>query len=155
MMKRSDLTEFEIEEKDLKLRICRQGGGSGTNPAAQGLQAHPAYGLPAAAITPAAVPATGNGGTENANRGKDEKESGFSYITSPMVGTFYRAASPDSEPFVEEGKKVTSETVVCIIEAMKVMNEIQAENTGTIVEVLVENGDPVEYNQPLFKLKAN
>ena len=71
-----------------------------------------------------------------------------------MVGTFYRASSPDSDPYVEPGRKVNSETIVCIIEAMKVMNEIQAERSGTIVDILVENGEPVEYNQPLFKVKT-
>jgi acetyl-CoA carboxylase biotin carboxyl carrier protein len=70
-----------------------------------------------------------------------------------MVGTFYRAPSPESAPFVEEGSKVTADSTVCIIEAMKVMNEIQAEMAGEIAEILVENAEPVEYGQPLFKLK--
>ena len=70
-----------------------------------------------------------------------------------MVGTFYRAASPESKPFTDIGAKVVENTVVCIIEAMKIMNEIQAEVKGTVVEVLVENGQPVEYGQRLFKLK--
>jgi len=74
-------------------------------------------------------------------------------FTSPLVGTFYRAASPDSEPFVEAGAAFGPETVLCIIEAMKVMNEIKAESSGTIVEVLVENGEPVEFGQPLFLVK--
>ena len=71
-----------------------------------------------------------------------------------MVGTFYRASSPESPPFTKIGEKVTTDSVVCIIEAMKVMNEIHAEATGTITEVLVENGDAVEYGQPLFKVKT-
>jgi acetyl-CoA carboxylase biotin carboxyl carrier protein len=74
-------------------------------------------------------------------------------IESPMVGTFYRSPSPDSEPFSEVGTRVDEESVVCIIEAMKVMNEIKAELRGEIVELLVENGDPVEYGQPLFLVK--
>ncbi|MEY4087825.1 MAG: hypothetical protein RJB55_96, partial [Verrucomicrobiota bacterium] len=78
---------------------------------------------------------------------------GVTYIKSPMVGTFYRAASPDSKPFADTGTKVVENTVCCIIEAMKIMNEIQAETKGTIVEVLVENGQPVEYGQRLFKVK--
>ena len=77
----------------------------------------------------------------------------MSYIKSPMVGTFYRAASPESKPFADVGAKVAETTVVCIIEAMKIMNEIQAERKGTILEVLVENGQPVEYGQKLFKIK--
>ena len=71
-------------------------------------------------------------------------------ITSPIVGTFYRSASPTSEPFVSLGSKVSPDTVVCIIEAMKLMNEIQAESSGEVVKIYVENGQPVEYGQPLF-----
>ena len=77
----------------------------------------------------------------------------MTYIKSPMVGTFYRAVSPESKPFADVGLKVVENTVVCIIEAMKIMNEIQAEAKGTVVEALVENGQPVEYGQRLFKLK--
>jgi acetyl-CoA carboxylase biotin carboxyl carrier protein len=74
-------------------------------------------------------------------------------VHSPIVGTFYRAASPDSDPFVKVGDKVKNGDVLCIIEAMKLMNEIEAEVSGTIVEILVENGQPVEYNQVLFRVK--
>ncbi len=74
-------------------------------------------------------------------------------IVSPMVGTFYRAGSPDSPPFADVGKTVSEETVVCIIEAMKVMNEIKAETTGTIAEVVAENGKPVQFGQVLFRVK--
>jgi acetyl-CoA carboxylase biotin carboxyl carrier protein len=74
-------------------------------------------------------------------------------IVSPMVGTFYRAASPDAPPFVEVGKPVTEESVVCIIEAMKVMNEIKAETSGVIAEVLADNGKPVQFGQALFKVR--
>ncbi|HWR01592.1 MAG TPA: acetyl-CoA carboxylase biotin carboxyl carrier protein [Chlorobaculum sp.] len=74
-------------------------------------------------------------------------------VRSPIVGTFYRAASPDSDPFVKVGDKVKNADVLCIIEAMKLMNEIEAEVSGTIVEILVENGQPVEYNQVLFRVK--
>jgi acetyl-CoA carboxylase biotin carboxyl carrier protein len=74
-------------------------------------------------------------------------------ITSPMVGTFYSAASPESSGYVEVGTEVTEETVVCIIEAMKVMNEIKAETRGVITEILAENGKPVQFGQPLFRLK--
>ncbi len=77
----------------------------------------------------------------------------MAYIKSPMVGTFYRSSSPESKPFVDVGSKIEDTTLVCIIEAMKIMNEIQAESKGTIVEILIENGQPVEYGQRLFKLK--
>ena len=76
-------------------------------------------------------------------------------ITSPMVGTFYASASPTSDPFVKPGDKVSNGTVLCIIEAMKLMNEIESEHTGTIVECLVNDGDMVEYEQPLFKYKTS
>jgi len=82
------------------------------------------------------------------------EESDAIYIKSPMVGTFYRSPSPESKPFAEVGSKVTETSAVCIIEAMKIMNEIQSEVKGTIIEALVENGQPVEYGQKLFKLKS-
>ena len=81
------------------------------------------------------------------------EEAGITYVKSPMVGTFYRAASPESKPFTDVGAKIEESSLVCIIEAMKIMNEIQAETRGVVVEVLVENGQPVEYGQRLFKLK--
>ncbi len=81
------------------------------------------------------------------------EEVGVTYIKSPMVGTFYRAPSPESKSFADVGTKVVENSVVCIIEAMKIMNEIQSEVKGTVVEVLVENGQPVEYGQKLFKVK--
>ena len=83
-----------------------------------------------------------------------ERPSGVVEIHSPMVGTFYRSPSPEAEPFVGVGSAVEEETVICIIEAMKVMNEIKAECTGQVVEILVENGEPVEYGQPVFLVKT-
>ncbi len=74
-------------------------------------------------------------------------------ITSPIVGTFYSSPAPDKEPYVKEGSKVSADTIVCIVEAMKLMNEIQAEVSGEIVKVYVENGQPVEYGQPLFGIR--
>ena len=86
------------------------------------------------------------------NEAFDEDADGTKFIKSPMVGTFYRAPSPESPPFVEVEHRLQEDTVVCIIEAMKVMNEIQAETTGIVAEALVENGSTVEYGQPLFKV---
>jgi len=80
---------------------------------------------------------------------------GVKVITSPMVGTFYRAAGPDASPFVEEGAAVHDDTVLCIIEAMKVMNEIKAECSGEVVKILVANGEAVEYGEPLFHVKTS
>jgi acetyl-CoA carboxylase biotin carboxyl carrier protein len=142
LMKRSDLTEFEIEEKDLKLRICRES----QKPVVYAAGPAPLAAAPAPAAAPAALaPAAG----------KPAEEPGTALIKSPMVGTFYRAPSPDSPSFVEVGAVVQPDSVVCIIEAMKVMNEIHAEAKGKILEVLVENGQSVEYGQPLFKIKAS
>lgn len=150
LMKRSELTEFAVEEEGFKLKIRRGGNGlpvvsmaSGSNPPFTAGESIPATAAPMAA--PAAQAAAGNGPAKD--------EVGISYVKSPMVGTFYRAASPESKPFVDSGAKISENSVVCIIEAMKIMNEIQAETKGTIVEVLVENGQPVEYGQRLFKVK--
>lgn len=138
-MKRSALTEFEIEEKDLKLRICRSNGETQTFLAA------PAH-MPMAAAPAAQAPA---GAVAAPVRAEDDSK----IVKSPMVGTFYSAPSPDSAEFAKVGDKVTADTVVCIIEAMKVMNEIKAEVAGTITEVCVANGDSVEFGQALFKVQ--
>lgn len=148
-MKRSELTEFAVEEEGFKLKIRRGANGLPIVTTGRGSNApfpivDSAPPMPAAAApAPAAllVPTAA----------KDE--TGISYIKSPMVGTFYRAGSPESKPFADVGTKVDEKSVVCIIEAMKIMNEIQAEAKGTVVEVLVENGQPVEYGQRLFKIK--
>lgn len=139
-MKRSELSEFELEEEGFKLRLTRKG-----SEAPQVIQAVAPVAAPAAQPLASAAPAA----TESA----PAEDPNLSTITSPMVGTFYAAASPDSPSFVKVGQKTDADTVVCIIEAMKVMNEIQAELSGTIVECLVENGQAVEYGQPLFKVK--
>ncbi len=145
-MKRSELTEFAVEEEGFKLKI-RRGmnglpvvtSGRGSNPPFLGGDTTPPMSIPApvAPVHPMAA----------------SEEAGGAYIKSPMVGTFYRAASPESKPFADTGTKVVENSVVCIIEAMKIMNEIQAETKGTVLEALVENGQPVEYGQRLFKIK--
>jgi len=142
LMKRSELSEFEFEEEGFKLRLSRKNSEG----PAQFIQAAPAP-IAAAAPAPAAVPAA-------APAAAPAEEKGISTITSPMVGTFYAASSPESPAFVKIGDKVGADSIVCIIEAMKVMNEIQSELSGTITEVLVENGEAVEYGQPLFKVKT-
>ena len=139
LMKIHDLGEFEIEEEALKLRIKR---GASEAPA---VQYAPAPHAPAPANTGASAPA---------GKAEPAEEPGIEYVRSPMVGTFYRAPSPESPPFVDEGSTVNNDTVVCIIEAMKVMNEIQAEIKGGVVAILVDNGETVEYGQPLMKIKT-
>jgi acetyl-CoA carboxylase biotin carboxyl carrier protein len=153
LMKRSDLTEFEVEEEGFKIKIKRN---SGDSPAV--VATAPAYSVhpfPAAPTPEPARPASPAGQTssQSASAAAAGDEAGFAYVKSPMVGTFYRSPSPDSPPFVDVSSKVEEKSVVCIIEAMKIMNEIQAEVKGTIVEMLVENGQPVEYGQRLFKVK--
>jgi acetyl-CoA carboxylase biotin carboxyl carrier protein len=146
LMKKNSVTEFELEKQDFKIRLKR-GGNGGSAPVTSYEEAAVApYGQPAAALppvtpTPAAAPPLPV---------SPELE-----IKSPMIGTFYRAPSPDAAPYVEIGAEVNPETVVCIIEAMKVMNEIKAEAKGVITEVLVENAKPVEFGQGLFKLRAS
>ena len=150
LMTRSDLTDFEIEEEGLKIKIKR-GSNEG---ASGGGSAHPFVMMPAksesaSAAAPATAPVAAAPVAATAN-----DDTGFVFVKSPMVGTFYRSPSPENPAFVDAGSKVEEKTVVCIIEAMKIMNEIQAEVKGTVVEVLVENGQPVEYGQRLFKVKT-
>ena len=146
-MKRSELTECEFEEEGFKIKIKRGAAGLPVITSAPIVPQHYAAPLaeqaaPAKAAAPAASAASAGG-----------DEAGFAYVKSPMVGTFYRSPSPENPAFVDVNAKVEEKTVVCIIEAMKIMNEIQAEAKGTVVEILVENGQPVEYGQRLFKVK--
>lgn len=142
-MQRSELSEFEFEEEGFKLRLSRKNSN----------EAAPIMQQPAA-FAPAVVPqALRHAPVDEGS--KPALEAGISLIKSPMVGTFYRAPSPESPVFTDVGQKVGADSIVCIIEAMKVMNEIQSEISGTITEVLVENGEAVEYGQALFKVKTN
>lgn len=149
-MTRSELTEFAVEEEGFKLKIRR-----GEFPVVSAARATlPPFTLPIESPAPVAqVSSTQPNAGTAAPVTSNTEEAGIIYIKSPMVGTFYRSPSPESKPFVESGAKVTEASVVCIIEAMKIMNEIQAEVKGTLVETLVENGQPVEYGQRLFKIK--
>jgi len=139
LMKRSELSEFEIEEEGFKLRLCRKNGDT------QIVHAAPLAAAPAPAAASVGAPAAAAAPVE---------EKGISVVKSPMVGTFYTSSSPESPAFATVGTKVGADSIVCIIEAMKVMNEIQSEISGTITEVLIENGEAVEYGQPLFKVKT-
>lgn len=143
LMKKNSITEFELEEKDSKLRLKRGLGSGGMiqQPTEESMVMLPAS-APVMAVAPAAAPVA----AVPASTGEIE-------IKSPMIGTFYRSPSPESAAYVDNGSEVGSESVVCIIEAMKVMNEIKAEVKGVITQVLVENGKPVEFGQPLFKVR--
>lgn len=149
LMKRSELTEFAIEEEGFKLKIRR---GANELPLVSTNSPSPS-GYALSAPTPPPASALAQGASLAPSSAPVQDDAGIGYIKSPMVGTFYRAPSPDSKPFADVGLKFTETTPVCIIEAMKIMNEIQAEIKGTIVEVLAENGQPVEYGQRLFKVK--
>ncbi len=140
LMKVNDLSTFELEKAGDKLKIERCGQTMVTLPQRQTL---PQAVTPAVALETSATP----------QPPPAPAPSGAPEIISPMVGTFYTAPSPESPPFVTVGQQVTEETVVCIIEAMKVMNEIKAEVRGVIAEVVAENGKPVQFGQALFRLK--
>jgi acetyl-CoA carboxylase biotin carboxyl carrier protein len=141
LMRKNSVSEFELEKQDFKIRLKRGANGGGVAASnedpPQIANVQPAPALPAGAVSVPAASAPAN-----------EVE-----IKSPMIGTFYRAPSPDSAPYVDVGTEVNPDTVVCIIEAMKVMNEIKAEAKGVITQVVVENAKPVEFGQPLFKLR--
>ena len=143
LVREHELTEFELEQAGVKLRVRKQGAA----PPAPAPQA-PAMPLPAPvaaapiAAVPAAIPGPGAAAADEALE--------LSVVTSPIVGTFYRSPDPSSPSFVEVGQRVKKGQTLCIIEAMKLMNEIESEFTGTLTEILVENGQPIEYGQPLF-----
>ncbi len=155
LMKDNDITEIKINEGETKLYLKR-GIGEGTTQIIR----QPAVLSPSQVIQPQVtpqntLPTPPEPSTQPSTPTETSKEEGLITINSPLVGTFYAAPAPDAEPYVKVGDKVTPETVVCIVEAMKVMNEIKAEVSGTIVEVLVENAQPVEFDQPLFKVKPD
>ena len=146
LMKKNSISEFELERQDFKIKLKRGSVGGGDDMPGQ------VY-MPQIAALPMAV-GSGPGGsaaalpTIIAAPVSNELE-----VKSPMIGTFYRAPSPEAGNYVEIGTEVTPETVVCIIEAMKVMNEIKAEVRGIVTQVLVENAKPVEFGQPMFKVR--
>ena len=142
LMKKNSITEFELEEKDSKLRLKRGlNGGAPAPPAGDDSSSQ----LP----MPVQMAAPMVGGTPAA----PAPNTGEIDIKSPMIGTFYRSPSPEAGPYLDVGSEVGPETVACIIEAMKVMNEIKAETRGVIVEVLAQNGKPVEFGKPLFAVR--
>jgi acetyl-CoA carboxylase biotin carboxyl carrier protein len=141
LMKKNDLSVFEMEKDGFRLKLQKGADQPVFAPAPPAPAPAPAAAAPAA-TTPAAGPAP------EAKTAAPLKD-----ILSPMVGTFYRASSPDAPVFVDVGKEVSEESVVCIIEAMKVMNEIKAETKGVIAEIVAENGKPVQFGQVLFRVK--
>lgn len=138
LMKKNSISEFELERQDFKIKLKRGGVAAVSYEDAPVIPVITAAQASAAAA--AAVPAV------SATAGDAE-------IKAPMIGTLYRAPSPESGNYVEIGSEVGPDTVVCIIEAMKVMNEIKAETRGVITEILVDNAKPVEFGQPMFKIR--
>lgn len=141
MLEESDIAEIEIREGEESIRLCRY-------------SAPPMIPAPVAVSPVQSGPhmplaRTAESATEEAER---EQETGH-VVRSPMVGTFYRASSPGAKPFVEVGQRVEVGDTLCIIEAMKILNQIEADKAGVILKVSVENGQPVEYNQPLFTIE--
>ena len=150
IMKDNELIEVEIKHGDDKVFLKRSQPQSAVGGSVSAVPM----------ITPSApVGPAGSGVVQNAAQRAEstepEEEDNFVMIKSPLVGTFYAKPGPDSEPHVEVGSHVEPQTVICIVEAMKVMNEIKAETSGTIVEILVDNGQAVEYDQVLFKVKPD
>ena len=139
LMKKNSISEFELEKQDFKIRLKR-GAVLSAGPLSEEVLSLPSQNP--------GMTATASPGTTTIPASTGEQE-----IKSPMIGTFYRSPSPDSASYVEIGTEVGPDTVVCIIEAMKVMNEIKAEVKGVISQVLLENAKPVEYGQPLFKIR--
>lgn len=141
LVSESNVSELEITEADGKVRIVK----AGAQPVVVQTVAAPAMAPAAAVAAPAAAPAA-------APVAEAPVETGH-VVKSPMVGTFYRASSPGAKAFAEVGDQVKAGQAVCIIEAMKIMNEIEADQDGTITKILVDNGQPVEYGQPLFVIE--
>lgn len=140
LMKKNSISEFELERQDFKIRLKRGVASSQTEEAPS--SAYAALPPANALGVPLPLPA---GPSASAAPEVD--------IKSPMIGTFYRAPSPESANYVEVGSEVNPDTVVCIIEAMKVMNEIKAETRGIVTQALVDSAKPVEFGQPLFKIR--
>lgn len=146
LMKKNSISEFELERQEFKIKLKR---GNVAGEDAPLMYAPPVMALPSVAPAPAALAAPGAAAAPApAAAASNEID-----IKSPMIGTFYRSPSPEAASYIEVGTEVSPDTVVCIIEAMKVMNEIKAEVRGVVTQILVENAKPVEFGQPLFKVK--
>ena len=139
LVEESGITELEVTEGEERVRIAKQPGAV----------AQQSYVIPAAAPVAAVAASAAPAAAAAASEAKSELPEG-QVVKSPMVGTFYRSASPDSSPFVEVGSAIKSGETLCIVEAMKLLNEIESDCSGTVKAILVENGQPVEYGEPLF-----
>ncbi len=146
VIEQSDVTELSVQEGDLKIKISKNGKQQVVNTVVSQPAAQPVY---APQSTPDVASSTETAKVEETNNSKLHK------VLSPIVGTFYRAPSPDADAYVQVGDTVTEGSVMCIVEAMKLMNEIESDASGKIVKILVENATAVEYNQPLFLVEKS
>ena len=161
LLRDNGLAELELESQDFRVRLRREGVVAAALPSStvHYVAADPAPAAPVAAAAPPANPNAAPAAASPAHPGADaateaSHDQDLHIIPSPIVGTFYRSPSPTADAFVKIGSNVEPDTVVCIIEAMKLMNEIQAEAAGEVVKIYVENGQPVEYGQPLFGIRS-
>ena len=148
LIRKNDLSEFSLEQEGFKITLKRGAEfphlGALPTPLVQAQVPSPGH-FALSSQPPVQNTPVSQAGNEAAGGGRE--------LPSPMVGTFYSSPSPDAAPFVSVGQQITPDTVVCIIEAMKVMNEIKSEISGTVIEVVAENGKPVQYGQPLFRVR--
>jgi acetyl-CoA carboxylase biotin carboxyl carrier protein len=153
LVRQHDLTEFELEKEGLKLRV-RKAGAAPVFPAAQLMPIMPAATQAPAPVASSAVPSPALAVEPAAPVDVDDESVELAVVKSPIVGTFYRCPEPGAPAFVEVGERVKKDQVLCIIEAMKLMNEITSEYDGEIVNAYVENGKPVQYGERLFAIKT-
>jgi acetyl-CoA carboxylase biotin carboxyl carrier protein len=146
LVNENGFTDFEFENANIRVRLSK-------NPAPQYIQAMPSMASSTAAAPLQAVQSNAAANKSEAVSEETSAADDLHTITSPIVGTFYRSPSPDKEPYVKEGSNVSPDSIVCIVEAMKLMNEIEAEISGEVVKIYVEDGQPVEFGQPLFGIK--
>lgn len=154
LMDQSSLDEFVFEADGTKLKLKKHAAGTAVvNQSTREVAAEPQVEAPKAVAQAPQTTQTSESQAPQAAPVAEEASTTYKTINSPMVGTFYEASSPEAEPYAKVGDKVTASTVVCIVEAMKLFNEIEAEVEGEIVEILVKDGQLVEYGQPLFSIK--
>ena len=154
LVREHELSEFEIENDGLRVRIRKDGHGTHAVPAPPAAVTIAAAPVPGAAGLPSALPVAGGAVTETPTESEPDSEIELAVVKSPIVGTFYRSSEPGSAAFVEVGAPVKKGDVLCIIEAMKLMNEIDSEYDGEIVNIYVENGQPVQYGERLFAIRT-
>lgn len=154
LIDQSSIQKFTFESDGGKIKLEKNAGQTATT-VSEAPQAAPAPVQAPAATAPVAAPAPVAPTPEAAPAAEVAEDETLHKVTSPMVGTYYQSSSPDAEAYVKKGDKVTPESIVCIVEAMKLFNEIESEVTGEIVEILVQDGQLVEYGQPLFLVREN